>query len=571
MTTVALAALPQFFDNGGDPASGGQLFTYAAGTLTPLATYTDRSGTVPNSNPVILNSSGRADIWLTINTAYQLILKDSLGNVLDSVDNFYAGADPAQLTAAGIVPATGGTYTGLVSFTGGATFDGTATQDLATLDSLGIASVQNANLWINSDFANLTASGSVADAGLASGLTYALCDTGSVTVSKLSQPQDGIPSALRLTQPDAAPKRIGFVQQIPADNIIAYRGKQLVLVPKLRCSAAATARVAIVAWTGTIDAAPIDVVNTWSSTTYTAGNFFIANTSTIAVTATALSANTWADALASSASAGGVVVPTGTNNLYMVVWTDAAVAQNVTFDASVIRAGQGVLTPQWTPPNQQAELTRLSYRTAKFTANGSLVVPAGVTTLYVSGCAGGSGGGGGASGSLGFGAGGGGGSAGQNIIRQAFSVTPGQTLAVVIGAGGPGAAAAAAGNGNNSTAGGNTTIVALGLTLTGGAVSAGGGSSAGAAAGGAAGNGFPRGSHGQDANAGASACGGMGASGPFGGGGGAARGTSIGGVAGNDAGGFGAGGGGGGGTYTSGAGTGGAGGAGTPGLILLEW
>lgn len=359
MTTVALAALPQFFDNSGNPAAGGLLYTYAAGTLTPLATYTDRNGGTPNANPVVLDSSGRADVWLTVNTAYKLILKDSALNVLDSVDNYYAGADPAQLTAAGIVPATGGTYTGLVSFTGGATFDGTATQDLATLDSLNIASVQNANLFANPDFAiNQRVATSVADGAAGYDRAISLCESGSVGVSQLAQPFDGAAFALRMTQPDASPKRMGFVQISEAKDCVSYRGKNLVFALKVRASISTTIRCALVAWTGAIDTPTKDVVNTWSSTTYTAGNFFVANTSTIAVAATAVTAGTWTDLVVSSTSAGGVVVPSTLNNLYMVVWTDVAVAQNVTLDATMVRCGQGTVAPLWTPPNAAVELLR---------------------------------------------------------------------------------------------------------------------------------------------------------------------------------------------------------------------
>ena len=34
----------QFFDNNGAPLTGGKLYTYAAGTTTPQATYTSISG-----------------------------------------------------------------------------------------------------------------------------------------------------------------------------------------------------------------------------------------------------------------------------------------------------------------------------------------------------------------------------------------------------------------------------------------------------------------------------------------------------------------------------------------------
>ena len=68
--TVYLSSLAgagaQFFDGSGVPLAGGLIYTYAAGTTTPQITYTSSSGNVPNSNPIVLNSSGRTDneIWL---------------------------------------------------------------------------------------------------------------------------------------------------------------------------------------------------------------------------------------------------------------------------------------------------------------------------------------------------------------------------------------------------------------------------------------------------------------------------------------------------------------------------
>lgn len=53
-----------FADANGVPLTGGCVFTYSGGTSTPLATYTDSSGTTPNANPVVLDASGSANIWL---------------------------------------------------------------------------------------------------------------------------------------------------------------------------------------------------------------------------------------------------------------------------------------------------------------------------------------------------------------------------------------------------------------------------------------------------------------------------------------------------------------------------
>lgn len=77
----------QFSDNNGNPLSGGKIYTYIAGTLTPTATYTDQGGATPNANPVILDSAGRADIWLNTSVSYKFIVKTSADVTVRTVDN----------------------------------------------------------------------------------------------------------------------------------------------------------------------------------------------------------------------------------------------------------------------------------------------------------------------------------------------------------------------------------------------------------------------------------------------------------------------------------------------------
>jgi hypothetical protein len=57
----------QFFDDNGDPLANGKLYTYAAGTTTPKATYTTAAATVANANPIVLDSAGRAvAFWMAL-------------------------------------------------------------------------------------------------------------------------------------------------------------------------------------------------------------------------------------------------------------------------------------------------------------------------------------------------------------------------------------------------------------------------------------------------------------------------------------------------------------------------
>jgi hypothetical protein len=76
----------QFLTAGGIPLVGGKLYTYAAGTTTPLATYTSYAGTIANANPVILNSRGEAAVWLG-SAAYKFTLKDSTDVEIWTADN----------------------------------------------------------------------------------------------------------------------------------------------------------------------------------------------------------------------------------------------------------------------------------------------------------------------------------------------------------------------------------------------------------------------------------------------------------------------------------------------------
>lgn len=70
----------QAFDSNGDPLSGGLVYTYEAGTSTPLTTYQAYDGTTlssANANPVVLDSAGRATIWY--GQSMSITVKDSSG------------------------------------------------------------------------------------------------------------------------------------------------------------------------------------------------------------------------------------------------------------------------------------------------------------------------------------------------------------------------------------------------------------------------------------------------------------------------------------------------------------
>lgn len=230
-------------------------------------------------------------------------------------------------------------------------------------------------------------------------------------------------------------------------------------------------------------------------------------------------------------------------------------------------------------PTALANLGLAPHGFSRFTSSGSFIVPEGVFTIWVSGCAAGGGGGSSlATNSSSFVTGGSGGGAGQPVIRFPITVTPGQVIPVTIGTGGTGATAAT----NNATAGGNTQLGVGGslLNLIGGSPGnlSGGGASFPSNFGGPVGGvGYPAGSPAQDtssytATTASGGSGGQGASGPFGQAGPAGRGadgSSPPAVAGF---GYGAGGSGAGGAYSSSvSAAGGTGAAGLNGLLIIEW
>lgn len=88
MPTTILSPTPklQFFTSNGVPLVGGKLYSYQAGTLTPLATYADSTGNTANPNPTILDSRGEANVWLS-SSSYKFVLKDSNDVLIWTVDN----------------------------------------------------------------------------------------------------------------------------------------------------------------------------------------------------------------------------------------------------------------------------------------------------------------------------------------------------------------------------------------------------------------------------------------------------------------------------------------------------
>ena len=98
----------QYFDNNGVPLAGGLIYTYQAGTSTPLATYTDNGGTVANANPIVLDSAGRVpyEIWMFTGYSYKFVIQSATATSIQTLDNLYPILQNAP-TSAPAIPSGG--------------------------------------------------------------------------------------------------------------------------------------------------------------------------------------------------------------------------------------------------------------------------------------------------------------------------------------------------------------------------------------------------------------------------------------------------------------------------------
>lgn len=117
MKNLNAAPKAQFFTAAGIPLVGGKLYTYVAGTSTPQATYTTEAGATANTNPIILDSRGECNLFLTESVSYKFILNDATDVLIWSVDNVSSLSGLATQSASAVA-ITGGTISG-VAITGG--------------------------------------------------------------------------------------------------------------------------------------------------------------------------------------------------------------------------------------------------------------------------------------------------------------------------------------------------------------------------------------------------------------------------------------------------------------------
>lgn len=121
----------QWFDNNGRVVSGAKLYSYAAGTTTPISTYSDSSLSTPNANPVVADSAGRMTVYMVPDTAYKFTLTTSADVPIWTQDNVSLPPTVTPPSPLAVPPGTVLTYGGSAPPTGYLLGDGTAIDRVA--------------------------------------------------------------------------------------------------------------------------------------------------------------------------------------------------------------------------------------------------------------------------------------------------------------------------------------------------------------------------------------------------------------------------------------------------------
>ena len=178
-----------------------------------------------------------------------------------------------------------------------------------------------------------------ANRAYASDRWYCLNQSNPVAVTTQTDQENGQPTNARIAQSNAVAQRFGYATVIEGKDCKHLRGKQVTFRPRVRISASQAVRIAVLEWTGTEDtlAAAADVVNNWTSGTYTGGNFFKATTTNVVgVGAKTPGAATWTDMDSLTVTLGSAFT-----NIILFVWVEQTAAQNVTLDIGKVRFLQG--------------------------------------------------------------------------------------------------------------------------------------------------------------------------------------------------------------------------------------
>lgn len=251
-------------------------------------TFADAGLTTPLANPIIADAGGRFGDVFAGDGNYRLRLETAGGAMIWT-------ADPVEGSTA-----------------------------MAATPGAGIR-----NMLVNGDFSvNQRGNGTFANDTYCLDAWYVLTQTAAIGVEQQKLQDTGSPTSIRLTQSQATPQRFGVAQIIEARDCQYVRGSITSLSARIRCSVSTRINRAVLSWGGAADNVVSDVVNDWTSTNLSAGNFF--NGTNLVVSGLSFltpTAGVWTDMPLNA----GMMSP-GLNNAIVFFWTHEAQLQNVMLD-----------------------------------------------------------------------------------------------------------------------------------------------------------------------------------------------------------------------------------------------
>lgn len=156
---------------------------------------------------------------------------------------------------------------------------------------------------------------------------------------------------------NGASKRVGISQILEANDSLPLRSRPVTLKTRIKCEETKNCRIAILEWTGTADSVTSDVVNSWTNSTFTAGNFF--NSTTLTVTGTkqvACTANTWTSVSLT------VTLGSSVNNVIVMIWSEDQLSDTKGIYVECPQLNDGRVAGDWVPrPHTQEEILCLRY------------------------------------------------------------------------------------------------------------------------------------------------------------------------------------------------------------------
>lgn len=189
---------------------------------------------------------------------------------------------------------------------------------------------------------------------------YLLTQTASVNCERVVSGLSTSVYSAKLTQNQALAQRMGLAQIIPYTNSLPMRNRVVRSQWRISVTNSQPIRCAILESTGILDVPVSDVVNDWTSGTYTSGNFFLGTSLTVtAVASITPAANTPTDLFVTG------ILSDSAKNIILMVWTEGTAAQNFVLYLAEVGLYDTAIARPWMPRHLSIERSMCEYRFCK--------------------------------------------------------------------------------------------------------------------------------------------------------------------------------------------------------------